>query len=146
MVQLRLVATFGIVTLVTGCVTAPLPLALSPPEADAVCAMATDIVWHPFGTVSWEDDPEREARLLAIANEDELSPLPARIQCAEKQIILNDADGVPFHSFWVSQDGTQAAISGGWLGGELLGGGGICYFSMQENRWIRRGCIATWAA
>ncbi|MGB3722425.1 MAG: hypothetical protein WA979_06345 [Pacificimonas sp.] len=107
--------------------------------------MANDVVWHPLGTVSWEDDPHEEAKLLAIADEDQFSRLPSQIRCAENRITLNASDGIPFDSFWLSPNGSQAAISGGWLGGELLGGGGICYFSKASNMWVRQGCVATWA-
>jgi len=145
MIQLRTLAAVGLVALIAGCVTTPSSTALSTTQTEAVCAMAKDVVWHPFGTVTWEDSPQETARLLAIAPEEQLSQLPRRIRCEGSKITLNNSDGIPFDKFWVSQDGTRAAISGGWLGGELLGGGGICYFSKPHSKWIRQGCVTTWA-
>ena len=136
---------FAGTSVVAGCVTAPAPVALSSSEVDAICAMARDIEWHPFGTVAWEEDQERIDELAATASDDDFRKLPHRIRCAKTQVALDSGDGIPFDKFWLSPEGTRAAISGGWFGGELLGGGGICYFSWGENGWTREGCIATWA-
>lgn len=145
MIQLRTLASVGLVALIAGCATTPSSTALSTAQTEAVCAMANDVVWHPFGTVSWEDSPQKAATLLAIAPEEQFSQLPRRIRCEGRKITLNNSNGTPFDTYWVSQDGMQAAISGGWHGGELLGGGGICYFSKTHSMWIRQGCVATWA-
>lgn len=144
--MLRLLCFTGVgFLLLSGCVSAPPPPALSLTEKDAICEMVSDVKWQPFGNVSWEEDPQRTAELDAVADENDFFQLPERILCEGKRIELNESDGIPFDSFWLSQDGTQAAISGGWFGGELLGGGGICYFSKPETKWLRRGCVATWS-
>ncbi|MEQ5788621.1 hypothetical protein J3454_12020 [Erythrobacter sp. NFXS35] len=107
--------------------------------------MAEDVKWGPFGTVSWEKNPDRIAELDGVIADKEFVDLPARMNCPDGAVSLNGLHGLPFDKFWLSADGTKAAISGGWFGGEMLGGGGICYFSKREDKWIRQGCTATWA-
>lgn len=143
-VILRLLSFVG-VGLLSGCVTAPPSEALSPIEFEAICEMTADIEWQPFGTVSWEEDPKRMAALNAISSDDEFETLPARVRCPRGRVTLHRSNGIPFDKFWISSDARQAAISGGWFGGELLGGGGVCYFSKAESKWVRQGCLSTWA-
>lgn len=141
---LRLLFLAG-VGLLSGCVTAPSSLALSPIEIEVICEMTANVEWQPFGTVSWEEDPKRMADLNGIVGDDEFKALPAQVRCPSGRVTLHHSNGIPFDKFWISSDATQAAISGGWLGGELLGGGGVCYFSRIESKWVRQGCLSTWA-
>lgn len=143
-VTLRLLFMTG-VGLLSGCATSPLSPAISPIEIEAICAMTADVEWQPFGTVSWEEDPKRMADLNAIAGDDEFKALPAQVRCPRGRVTLHHSNGIPFDKFWISSDARQAAISGGWLGGELLGGGGVCYFSRIESKWVRQGCLSTWS-
>ena len=143
-VRLRLLF-YASVGVLSGCVTAPSSLGLSLTETEAICGMTADVEWQPFGTVSWEEDPKRIADLSAIARDEEFAELPTQVRCATGQVTLRHSEGIPFDRFWISSDGRQAAISGGWLAGELSGGGGVCYFAKIEGKWIRQGCISTWA-
>ena len=106
--------------------------------------MTSEIEWHPFGTVTWVNDPDRANVLEEVATEDDFRELPADIRCTGRRVALNQSNGVPFDKFWLSSDGKLAAISGGWVGGELLGGGGVCYFAKEQEGWQRQGCVATW--
>ena len=112
---LRLLFFVG-VGLLSGCVTAPSSLALSPFEIEAICEMTADVEWQPFGTVSWEEDPKRMAELNAIAGDDEFKALPAQVRCPSGRVTLHHSNGIPFDKFWISSDARQAAISGGLLG------------------------------
>lgn len=144
MLPLRYLGGLGIITL-SACVTSPPPFESSANETEAICQMAEDVKWGPFGTVSWEKNPDRIAELDGVIADKEFVDLPARMNCPDGAVSLNGLHGLPFDKFWLSADGTKAAISGGWFGGEMLGGGGICYFSKREDKWIRQGCTATWA-
>lgn len=54
-------------------------------------------------------------------------------------------DGVPFDEFWIARDHSHAAIIGGFIGDELLGSGGVCYYQRIDNKWDRVGCVNEWS-
>jgi hypothetical protein len=132
--------------LLVGCATIPHPTPLEPSEKAAVCAMAQNIRWEPYGTVEWEKDPSQVKRLDGLVPEQNFKSLPPTVSCPEgRQWLHSSKDGIPFESFWLSEDGRNAAITGGWIGGPTLGGGGVCYFVRADEKWQRDGCISTWA-
>jgi hypothetical protein len=45
----------------------------------------------------------------------------------------------------VAPGGRLAIVSGGWVGGELLGSGGECYFNKDGPGWRLIGCLNTWS-
>lgn len=128
------------------CATTPSVVELQSVEREAVCAMADDIRWGPFGNVEWEEDTSKADMLTAWVKPREFQALPTSLRCATGSKRLHGRkDGTPFDSFWVSDDRDYAAISGGWIAGELTGGGGICYYNRTHDGWRRKGCVETWA-
>ena len=141
MTLFRSLTFLGMIPLVLGCMTVPSVSNLSEPQNEAVCSMANNIGW--FGTVSSETGNMKEGELNSIAKLNDFSLLPTRITCEGNRVILKRRNGAFFDSFWLSEDGRQAAIAGGWVAAELLGGNGICYFDKLDSAWVRRGCIST---
>ena len=73
------------------------------------------------------------ADLNAISGDEKFKALPARVRCPGGRVTLHHSNDIPFDKFWISSDARQAAISGGWLGGELLGSGGLLFFEDREQ-------------
>jgi hypothetical protein len=132
--------------LLSGCATTPQTLPLSALEKAAICAIVPDIDWAPFGNVAWEEDRDKIEHLERWATQFEFKPLPAAMRCADGRLRLHGKDpNVPFAQFWSAPDGRRAAITGGFFGGQLLGGGGTCYYEREAQSWRRVGCVNTWS-
>jgi hypothetical protein len=139
-------AAAAALSFLSACATTEHSPPLSEMEKAAICALARDIDWAPFGNVAWEEDRDSIERLQSWATESEFKPLPATVKCADGRLRLHGKDpNVPFAEFWSAADGRRAAITGGFFGGQLLGGGGTCYYERDAQGWRRAGCVHTWS-
>lgn len=129
-----------------GCVTTAPGVAIDDFARDTICKLSADIRWTPFGTVQWIEGANEIVRVNSSVNRSEFSALPPTIKCPDGLRRLHKpGHATPFAGFWVSKDRSRAAISGGYVGGALFGGGGTCYYRRSENNWVREGCVNEWS-
>ena len=112
----------------------------------AICALSADVHWHPFGNVQPVEDRTERERLTNSASPSEFFALPPKITCPSGRRSLHKrGKSLPFSAFWIAKDQNRAAISVGFVGGELLGSGGTCYYKRSGSGWKREGCVEEWA-
>ncbi|WP_156800052.1 hypothetical protein [Novosphingobium resinovorum] len=129
-----------------GCVTTTPKVIVDEGARDAICKLSADIQWTPFGNVQWAEDINERNRLNSMVDRSQFSALPSTIICPDGVRHLHKSrNRVPFGEFWIAKDHSHAAITGGFIGGELLGGGGTCYYQRIDNKWVREGCVNEWS-
>ena len=120
---------------------------LSPAEPSAVCEVTRGLVLGGIGsTARWAEDRAEEDRLAVLGDAIELNALPAVVKCPDGKRRLSGRGGYGnfLDGFGISDDGSAAAISGGFQYTSLLGGGGVCYFVRRDTAWMPAGCVHTW--
>lgn len=128
-----------------GCATTP-PPSLSLEQTAAVCAMVKELSisgdWEPVEG----DNMEAVRALDAAVQPAEFEPLPERVECewGRTRLRLERGQfGEFFSDYWLSSDAAAAGLHGGWIGGQLAGATGVCYFTKVDGKWTRLGCITT---
>ena len=139
-----------IVAAATSCATIPIEQRVTPNEVELACELTRGLGSQSFVETPANKVPPELVRFSEMDKSMVWKPLPRSLRCASGRRRITHLNEEGFGSFidsmGVSRDGSVVAISGGYQIGELMGGGGVCYFERRDARWVRVGCTETWAS
>ena len=140
--QLMIVGT--LLLSVLGAVGAPAEPELRGEEVAFLCGLPTDFKAAPHVS---NVPADRKAFAAAADRRKSIvwAPLPSAIDCDGKRRKLRDEPHF-LDRLGFSPDGTLAAVSGGYVLGDLNGQGGECFFTRGDGRWSFLGCGGTWVS